>query len=174
MIKSLSNNIIKGKLDDRLYRSLKLGNAMRCVLVSDKDVEKSAACMYVGSGSLADPVSETPGREDHGKPIDGLAHFCEHMLFLGTEKYPNENSYNQYLSEHGGHSNAFTSSTDTNYYFDVVTSGLYDALDHFAQFFIAPLFTTSATERELNAVDSENAKNLQNDYWRFKYVFDVR
>lgn len=41
--------------------------------------------------------------------VPGLAHFCEHMLFLGTEKYPDENSYNSFLSQHGGGSNAFTS-----------------------------------------------------------------
>ena len=36
----------------------------------------------------------------------------------------------------------------------------------FAQFFISPLFDASSTERELNAVDSENQKNLQSDAWR--------
>lgn len=36
----------------------------------------------------------------------------------------------------------------------------------FAQFFIAPLFTESATEREINAVDSEHEKNIPNDLWR--------
>lgn len=29
-----------------------------------------------------------------------------------------------------------------------------------------PLFTESATEREVNAVDSEHAKNVANDAWR--------
>ena len=33
--------------------------------------------------------------------LPGLAHFCEHMLFLGTEKYPVENDYKRFLSEHG-------------------------------------------------------------------------
>lgn len=40
-------------------------------------------------------------------------------------------------------------------------------LSRFAQFFLEPLFTASATEREINAVDSENDKNLQSDCWRF-------
>ena len=31
------------------------------------------------------------------------------MLFLGTGKYPQESEYSQYLTEHGGSSNAFTS-----------------------------------------------------------------
>ena len=39
-------------------------------------------------------------------------------------------------------------------------------MDRFAQCFIGPLFTQSAIEREIQAVDSEHAKNLQQDMWR--------
>ena len=88
------------------------------------------------------------------------------MLFMGTEKYPDENEYNTYLSSHGGGSNAYTDTEDTNYYFDVNAPHFAGTVDRFAQFFIAPLFTESATERELKAVDSENSKNKQNDFWR--------
>ena len=63
---------------------------------------------------------------------------------------------------HGGYSNAFTDSENTNYFFNVNPDSLEEALDRFAQFFIAPLFTESATDREMNAVESENMKNLQN------------
>lgn len=66
----------------------------------------------------------------------------------------------------GGSSNAFTASDHTNYYFDVVPQQLSAALDRFAQFFLEPLFTESATEREVNAVDSEHVKNIPNDAWR--------
>jgi insulysin len=45
-------------------------------------------------------------------------------------------------------------------------SPLYGALDRFAQFFVSPLFLESTLERELQAVDSENKKNLQSDLWR--------
>lgn len=45
-------------------------------------------------------------------------------------------------------------------------SPLYGALDRFAQFFISPLFLSSTLDRELQAVDSENKKNLQSDVWR--------
>jgi len=101
----------------------------------------------------------------------GLAHFLEHMLFLGTEKFPDENSYNAYLSAHGGGSNAYTDQDHTNYYFDVNQEHLEGALDRFAQFFIAPLFTEGATDREMNAVDSEHAKNVQSDMWRFFQLY---
>lgn len=70
------------------------------------------------SGSLSDPPN-----------IAGLSHFCEHMLFLGTKKYPKENEYSQFLSEHAGSSNAFTSGEHTNYYFDVCHEHLEGALD---------------------------------------------
>lgn len=67
---------------------------------------------------------------------------------------------------HGGNSNAFTSHEETNFFFEISFESLEGALDRFAQFFIAPLFTPSCTERELNAVDSEHRKNLQSDLWR--------
>ena len=98
--------------------------------------------------------------------LPGLAHFLEHMLFLGTEKYPVEDEYASYLSAHGGDSNAFTSDTSTNFYFSVSHEFFEPALDRFAQFFLSPLFTEESTERELNAVDSEHMKNLENDAWR--------
>ncbi|CAO3593944.1 unnamed protein product [Absidia cylindrospora] len=85
---------------------------------------------------------------------------------MGTEKYPKENDYNQYLSEHSGFSNAFTGVEDTNYYFEVGHDHLEGALDRFAQFFISPLFSDTCTERELKAVDSEHKKNRQQDSWR--------
>lgn len=75
---------------------------------------------------------------------------------MGTSKYPKENDYFQYCSEHTGHSNAYTDSEHTNFYFEVGADYLEGALDRFAQFFISPLFNESCTERELKAVDSGN------------------
>lgn len=154
-IKLVIDDIEKSQQDNRKYRALELTNGMRVLLVSDAETDKSAASMDVHVGHLKDPWE-----------IQGLAHFCEHMLFLGTKKYPEENEYNKFLSEHGGSSNAFTSVEHTNYHFDVAPDHLPAALDRFAQFFLGPLFTSSATERELKAVNSENDKNLQSDQWR--------
>ena len=70
------------------------------------------------------------------------------------------------MSNHSGHSNAFTALDDTNYFFEVGHDHLEGALDRFAQFFISPLFLDSCTDREIRAVDSENKKNLNNDKWR--------
>lgn len=104
------------------------------------------------------------------KEVPGLAHFCEHMLFLGTTKYPAQNEYSKYLSQHGGSSNASTHLDHTNYYFDVDPDNLDSMLDRFSQFFVDPLFTESATEKEMNAVNSEHEKNLASDTWRIDQI----
>ncbi|ODQ63961.1 hypothetical protein NADFUDRAFT_28003 [Nadsonia fulvescens var. elongata DSM 6958] len=142
-------------VDDRKYRVIKLANDLEILVIHDPDTDKSSAALDVNVGSFSDPPT-----------LPGLAHFCEHLLFMGTEKYPQENDYSQYLSEHSGYSNAYTSSDDTNYYFEVAQEYLEGALDRFAQFFIAPLFSPDCKEREIRAVDSENKKNLQSDMWR--------
>ncbi|CAM9729552.1 unnamed protein product, partial [Ectocarpus sp. 8 AP-2014] len=40
----------------------------------------------------------------------------------------------------------------------------------FSRFFVDPLFTESATGRELTAIDNENSKNLNSDPWRIVQV----
>lgn len=147
---------LKPALDNRKYKLVSLNNNLKALLIHDPDTDKSAAALDVNVGSFADPTQ-----------LPGLAHFCEHLLFLGTQKYPQENEYGAYLSQNSGHSNAFTAPLHTNYYFEVKNDALYGALDRFSQFFISPLFSPSGKDREINAVDSENKKNLQSDNWRF-------
>jgi len=93
------------------------------------------------------------------------------MLFLGTEKYPVENHYGKFISEHGGSKNAGTSFLTTYYYFDIANEHLHTASDIFSQFFKCPLFTEEAVEREINAVDSEFRKNYQLDSRKLYQVF---
>ncbi|XP_065350054.1 insulin-degrading enzyme-like isoform X1 [Cloeon dipterum] len=154
MVKKIEN-ITKSPEDQRDYRGLILDNELRVLLISDPKTDKSAAALSVNIGHMSDPME-----------LNGLAHFLEHMLFLGTEKYPSENEYSKYLTEHGGSSNAFTSMENTTFYFDVGPEHLDNALDIFSQFFKAPLFTEDATDREVKAVNSEHEKNLANDSWR--------
>lgn len=62
--------------------------------------------------------------------LPGLAHFCEHMLFLGTDKYPSENEYSKFISSHGGITNAYTATDHTNYHFDIAPEHLHVGLFH--------------------------------------------
>lgn len=59
-------------------------------------------------GSLSDPAE-----------LPGLSHFLEHMLFYASERYPEEDEYSKFISEHGGGSNAYTAAESTNYHFSV-------------------------------------------------------
>lgn len=159
---SKMHSIVKSENDKREYKYLILNNKLRLLLISDPTTEKSAASVNVNVGHSSDPDS-----------VAGIAHFCEHMLFLGTEKYPVEDEFSQFLSQNGGSSNASTSGEHTNYHFDVKSDALLPALDRFAQFFISPLFDSDSTDRELNAIDSEHQKNILNDSRRMYYINKV-
>jgi insulysin len=152
----------KHELDHREYRRFVLDNGLKVLLVSDPDMNTSAAAMDIGVGSLADP-----------KDRPGLAHFLEHMLFLGTRKYPEEGEYGRFLKSRGGYFNAYTAGDHTNYHFDVHHEAFDGALDRFAQFFIAPLFNPEYTSREIQAVNNEHEKNLLNDDWRQYHLMNT-
>ncbi|EMD38222.1 hypothetical protein CERSUDRAFT_82469 [Gelatoporia subvermispora B] len=147
--------IEKSQQDDRDYRLIRLDNGLEAMLVHDARADKAAASLDVAVGHLYDPDD-----------VPGLAHFCEHLLFMGTEQFPKENEYSEFLAKNNGGSNAFTGTSNTNYYFSVATNALPGALERFAAFFHCPLFSPSCTSRELNAVDSEHKKNHQSDVWR--------
>ena len=156
------NNIIKPKTDNNNYLYDILPNGLKVLYISDKNADKSAASLGVNIGSLCDPIE-----------YQGLAHFLEHMLFMGTKKYPNENEYNEFLTSHGGFSNAYTDDDLTNYYFDVSNEDFEKALDIFAQFFIEPLLKNDSIDREVKAVNSEYELNKQSDIWRFYRIIEA-
>jgi len=93
----------------------------------------------------------------HTQECMGLAHFLEHMLFMGSEKYPKENEFDAYLSKFGGENNAYTDSERTVYHFTCPQEALNKSLDIFAQFFINPLLLPEAGDRELKSIESEFA-----------------
>jgi insulysin len=138
--------------DNRQYDHITLSNGLSALVISDRETKESSCSMNVRVGYFDDPVQ-----------LPGLAHFCEHMLFLGTEDYPLEGEYKRYLSQFSGKSNASTSSESTNYFFSVNNEGFAGALDRFASFFTCPLFNVDGVSREVHAVDSEFRRNLQND-----------
>ena len=138
------NEIITSPNDQRSYAGFTLSNGLKVLLISDPTTDKAAAAMDVNVGSGSDP-----------KGRNGLAHFLEHMLFLGTEKYPEPDGYQRFISTHGGRDNAFTSFEHTRFFFDIDKRQLEPALDRFAQFFVAPLFPARYVSRERQVVHSE-------------------
>ncbi|MFC7369771.1 insulinase family protein [Vreelandella zhaodongensis] len=138
--------------DSRDYRVLTLDNGLQALLVSDPEADKAAASMNVRVGSAQDPDD-----------LQGLAHFLEHMLFLGTEPYPQSDAYQGFISDNAGSHNAFTAQQDTNYFFDIEPSALPGALDRFSEFFLSPLFNADQLESERNIVHSEYMARIRDE-----------
>ncbi|XP_046963766.1 nardilysin-like [Vanessa cardui] len=114
---------------------------------SEFDEEKLAACaLSVGVGSYSDPPD-----------IQGLAHFVEHMVFMGSEKYPKENEFDSFIKKKGGSDNASTDCEITTFYFEIQEKHLPQAMDIFSQFFVSPLMKKEAMQREREAIQSEFA-----------------
>mmetsp|Transcript_7733 Transcript_7733/g.17704 ORF Transcript_7733/g.17704 Transcript_7733/m.17704 type:complete len:1005 (-) Transcript_7733:1461-4475(-) len=138
--------------DQREYRIITLPNKLTAVLCSDPETQSAAAALAVAAGQLQDSPE-----------VQGLAHFLEHMLFLGNEKYPGESDFDSFCASSAGYSNAWTSMDRTVYHYVLAHDKLKDSLDRFSGFFSCPLFSEDLTDRELNAIESENNKNLQED-----------
>ena len=140
--------------DTRSYKSFELENHLKVLLVSDPETERSAAALAVGVGSEQDPDDSL-----------GLAHFVEHMLFLGSEKYPSPHGFKQFMTQNGGMYNAYTRADQTNFFFEVGAASLAPALDRFSQFFISPTFDENYIDSELKVVDAEYQMLKGNDGW---------
>jgi len=119
----------------------------------------AAIAILVGAGSMHDP-----------KECQGLAHFLEHLLFMGSEKYPVENGYDAFVSKHGGSDNAYTEWEHTVYSLEIPQEYIWPALDRLAQFFVAPLLLESAVDRELNAIESEFQLHANSDSCRMEQL----
>jgi len=138
--------------DHRIYEQLVLNNGLEVILISDPDEELSGAALTVHVGQYQDPITQ-----------QGLAHYLEHMLLLGSKKYPKVGEYQKYIEEHSGKTNAFTSRDKTSYFFSIAPSAFEEGVDRFSDFFKAPLFNKDFSQRELSAVNSEWNIYRQND-----------
>ena len=148
------DKLIVPDTDTRDYRVIQLTNSIKVALISDRESRTAATSFNVAVGSLSNPNNYL-----------GLAHYLEHMLFMGTEKYPTENMADKYASENDGWINAWTDDSNTNYYFLVENAGLFNMSDIYAQFFIKPLLNKTSLEREMQAVDSEYKNGFSGNFW---------
>lgn len=152
--------ILTPSLKDVNTRKIILSNDIKVFLISDVKARKSAASVAVNVGSWNDPKEDL-----------GMAHFCEHMLFMGSKKYPDENGFHQLIQDNGGLTNAYTANNKTVYMYSINHDKLESSLDMFSRFFIDPLFAESSVGRELLAINQEYNKNLEHDGWREWFIF---
>eukprot|EP00397_Hematodinium_sp_SG-2012_P006925 GEMP01006962.1.p1 GENE.GEMP01006962.1~~GEMP01006962.1.p1 ORF type:complete len:1062 (+),score=226.15 GEMP01006962.1:484-3669(+) len=135
----------QSKLDNRVYRFGELSNGLKFVIVQDPKASEAGFSVDVSAGTYDSP-----------KTLPGLPHFLEHMLFLGSKRFPE--GWEEYIGKHGGMSNAYTDEEETVYYNMLAFDGFEEGLNRFAGFLLDPSLRKEDL-REVHAVDSEHAKN---------------
>ncbi|CAO1435225.1 unnamed protein product [Diamesa serratosioi] len=112
----------------------------------------AAVALSINVGSFNDP-----------REVQGLSHFLEHMIFMGSKKYPLENELDEFITKNGGNSNAWTENEYTAFYFEIVEKSLVQAIDIFSQLFISPLILKNSMQKEIEAVESEFQNTINDD-----------
>ncbi|MFT6926854.1 MAG: protease-3 [Psychromonas sp.] len=152
----LKAEVIKSPNDAREYQVIRLANQLEVLLVSDPDLKNSAASLSVPIGSINNPDQQL-----------GLAHYLEHMLFLGSERYPTINEYSKFMTQHGGYTNAYTAQESTVYGFEVNDNNFAEALDRLGDVMRAPLLDKRYADKERNTVNAEYKTYFDNDMRKF-------
>jgi insulysin len=138
--------------DKREVKGLILQNGIKVVLISDKNIIDSSCSIAVNAGYLQDE-------------FEGTAHFLEHLLFMGSEKFPLQNEYHSYVSVCGGTDNAFTGDNITCYYLEIESTFLKKGIEMLSWFFKKPLLDDKFIKSEMQIINSEHEKNLLSDFW---------
>ncbi|KAF7685592.1 putative zinc protease [Cucumispora dikerogammari] len=154
--------IEKHPFDRNEYQQFVLPNHLRTTTISRTDLDKASISLLIHAGAFKDP-----------EEYQGLAHFLEHLLFMGSEKYPKENQFTDFLSLHNGSYNAYTCEEKTVFFLEIDQKFLFEACDILAHFFITPLFYKDSVLREVNAVNSEFLNRVNNDSIRRDHIYNI-
>jgi len=152
------HNVFSLEKDTNEYSYVVLKNKLTIFFIKNDTSQTGSALLYVNTGS-----------KDNPEDTLGLAHFLEHMLFMGSEMFPGSALFQNEIKKNNAFTNAFTSETSTQYYFSSPTNFMY-LLTIFSNFFIKPLFDIKYVEKEVNAVNSEHNKNISSDMWKLHNI----
>ncbi|MHA3738654.1 pyrroloquinoline quinone biosynthesis protein PqqF [Pseudomonas sp. Eth.TT006] len=121
-----------------------LANGLRVTLRHVPGLKRSAAALRVAAGS-------------HDVPLEwpGLAHFLEHLLFLGTERFPAEQTLMAYVQRHGGQVNASTRERTTDFFFESPTSAFGAGLERLSDMLARPRMNVDDQLREREVLEAE-------------------
>lgn len=144
--------------EKRIIRGIELENKIKMIFISDPDANTSSCSVAIGAGYLQDDYQ-------------GTAHFLEHLLFMGSEKYPEQNDYHSYIQINGGYDNAFTTDNMTCYYLSLDTTFLKKGIEMLSWFFRSPLLDEKHIKSEIEIIDSEHNKNVLIDNWIMDDIF---
>lgn len=126
----------------------KLSNGIS-VILDPMDVETDEVCICFKTGSLDEEESER-----------GLTHFCEHMFFKGTPRFPSAQLARDYIADKGAYINAYTGYDKLRFCGRVVSKNLYSLLDFWADALENSLFDSNEIETERGVVLDELRRSL--------------
>ncbi|XP_050437603.1 nardilysin-like [Adelges cooleyi] len=191
--------IRKGLGNKKDYLFHKLKNGMRCLLVSVPDTEcKNSSSAQATYDNSDDSLSENSSLNDQDEeetaqatdscamslcvnigsfsdPVEaqGLAHLLEHMISMGSDRYPAENHFDRFLYRNAGYSNAETCCEYTNFHFEVPSEYFQEAADIFASMFRAPKLAKESIDKEKQVVDSEFQMAITDDDSRIQRLLSM-
>ncbi|MGF6088986.1 pyrroloquinoline quinone biosynthesis protein PqqF [Pseudomonas sp. 18173] len=121
-----------------------LANGLRVTLRHAPNLKRCAAALRVAAGS-------------HDVPLawPGLAHFLEHLLFLGTERFPAGQGLMAYVQRHGGQVNARTSERTTDYFFELPPQAFAGGLERLSDMLAHPRMNPDDQQREREVLQAE-------------------
>lgn len=108
-------------------------------------------------------VVRTGSRNEIEPGLSGFAHFFEHMMFRGTEKYPAE-KYNDALKSIGADNNAFTTDDYTAYHTLTSSEALETIMDLESDRFMNLKYSEEAFKTEAGAILGEYNKNYSSPF----------
>lgn len=106
-------------------------------------------------------VVRTGSRNEVEPGKSGFAHFFEHMMFRGTERY-SKDQYNDMLKSIGADHNAFTSDDETVYHILSSSDALETIMDIESDRFMNLKYTEEDFKTEAGAILGEYNKNYSN------------
>lgn len=125
-------------------RHARLANGMPVTLVEDPRSDRAATLLRVAAGSHDEPPA-----------YPGLAHFLEHLAFLGGREYLDGERLMPWLQARGGRVNASTQARHTDYHFEVPGACLGDGLARLFDMLDRPLLDPAAQRSEREVLDAE-------------------
>ncbi len=103
-------------------------------------------------------VVRTGSRDEVEAGRTGFAHFFEHMMFRGTDRYPSE-VYNRIVTTIGADTNAYTTDDHTAYHFTMAAEDLERVMELESDRFQNLKYAESAFQTEAGAVYGEYRKD---------------
>ncbi|KAJ57518.1 zinc protease [Actibacterium mucosum KCTC 23349] len=130
--------------------SFKLDNGMDVVVIEDHRAPVVVNMVWYRVGAADEP----PGKS-------GVAHYLEHLMFKGTEKYPN-GLFSDIVEANGGSDNAFTSYDYTGYFQRVAADRLPLMMEMEADRMTGLILTEVDAVTELDVVIEERNQRTEN------------